>query len=172
MDLIRRKWKRTTCYSFYWPIMIGRLLPLIQWWRKKVLTSIAPLIPEKSRCEMTFSQSLSLCAAFFVLPNYLSLNLPLVSLCLRISLSLHLYPLLCLCSACTTFLVSLSVLHAHLLSAFNVSFFSRCSSTPTFYLCWHFQSSDFRHKLHRLYYSCCCANLLSAGNKAWPEPAH
>lgn len=25
---------------------------------------------------------------------------------------------------------------------------------------------------HRLYYSCCCVNLLFAGNKASPEPAH
>lgn len=41
-----------------------------------------------------------------------------------------------------------------------------------FYLHWHFQSSDFGHKLHRLCYSCCCANLPSAGNKAWPKPAH
>lgn len=42
---------------------------------------------------------------------------------------------------------------------------------PFFHLCWHFHSSGFRDKRHRLQVWL-LSNLLSAGNKVWPGTTH
>lgn len=110
-----------------------------------------------------------------LLSNYLSLNLPLVDS----PVSKHPFHYICIppffCSLPVSQSRSLSCMLIYCLHSPYHSFIS--PPLPPlflffsffFYLYWHFQSSDFRH---RLYNSCSCTNLPSAGNKAWLKSVH